>query len=169
MCLFLLYSLAVTCVARVRLDSHAIDELAHATSAFQLCALSLDDGGNGSISSDCRRALYNGHENRCFDTCISLAVNEEGGVSVNWEHAWGDGHTMMHITQLLLQFARSLPAPAPSPMPYTSPSLRPQPHSPIFPLHLPFNLNPTIQSAIARSLAAGATCLLSTHTEHCVP
>jgi hypothetical protein len=72
---------------------------------------------------------------------------------------------MMHITQLLLQFARSLPPPAPSPMPYTSPSLRPQPHSPIFPQHLPFNLNPTIQAAIARSLAAGKTHLLSRRSE----
>jgi hypothetical protein len=33
-------------------------------SVFQLCALSLDDGGSGSITSDCRAALYNGHENR---------------------------------------------------------------------------------------------------------
>jgi hypothetical protein len=92
---------------------------------------------------------------RCFDTCISLAVSEGGGISVNWEHAWGDGHTMMHITQLLLQFARSIPPPNPSPMPYTSPSLSPHPHPPIFPKHLPFNLNPTLQAAISRSLAAG--------------
>jgi hypothetical protein len=92
---------------------------------------------------------------RCFDTCISLAVNETGGISVNWEHAWGDGHTMMHITQLLLQFARSVPPPNPSPMPYTSPSLSPHPHPPIFAQHLPFNLNPTLQAAITRSLAAG--------------
>jgi hypothetical protein len=97
---------------------------------------------------------------RCFDTCISLAVNEAGGISVNWEHAWGDGHTMMHITQLLLQLARSVPPPNPSPMPYTSPSLSPHPHPPIFAQHLPFNLNPTLQAAITRSLAAGTvTCL----------
>jgi hypothetical protein len=82
-------------------------------------------------------------------------LHSSGGVSVNWEHAWGDGHTMMHITQLLLQFARSISPPNPSPMPYTSPSLSPHPHPPILPQHLPFNLSPTLQAAISRSLAAG--------------
>ena len=32
--------------------------------ALQLCALSLDEGGDGSLAADCRRALYNGHSSR---------------------------------------------------------------------------------------------------------
>jgi hypothetical protein len=70
---------------------------------------------------------------------------------------------MMHVTQLLLQYARSIPPPVPSPMPYTSPSLSPHPHPPIHPQHLPFNLNPTLQAAIARSLAAGQIIWLYSH------
>ena len=145
---------------------------------MQLCALSLDAGGDSTAVDGCRSALYNSHENwcvavtphpppafphcffvtlslapprlprcRCFDTCINLAVNETGGISVNWEHAWGDGHTMMHVTQLLLSFARELPPAA-------------LVHGEGVATHLPFVLTPHLHAAIARSVAAGVALLL---------
>eukprot|EP01137_Pigoraptor_chileana_P012842 Opistho-2@65649 len=63
------------------------------TSLFLVC---LDEGtANESVDDTARRLLHGDGRNRWFDKSIQIIVADNGTAGVNFEHAWGDGHTVV--------------------------------------------------------------------------
>ncbi|KJE90270.1 carnitine palmitoyltransferase 2 [Capsaspora owczarzaki ATCC 30864] len=84
--------------ARAQLEAHhPTNKATLAKIDSALFVVSLDDYANVSLNEKSKQLLHGTGSNRWFDKSLTLITFEDGAAGCNFEHAWGDGHTVLRF------------------------------------------------------------------------